>query len=317
LENYKVSLSDIVSETGAKAIFLPEVENWNLKKVYITTSEVNRPGLQLAGFFDYFDAKRIQVIGKVEASYLSKCTPSEISQKFSDLFSRGIPALFVAHNIEIYPEILEQAKIFNVPIFVSEDSTSSLMYNLIRALNVSLAPRITMHGVLVDVYGEGILMVGDSGVGKSETAMELLKRGHRLVADDAVDIKRVSNKTLVGSSPPMIAHLIELRGIGVVDVRHIFGMGAVKETENIDLVVQMEPWQEHKQYERFGLDDEYYEILGLQRPSVTIPIKPGRNLAIIIEVAAMNNRQKRLGYNAAVELNKRMLENLSKTGNED
>ena len=316
-KTYKVSLNTIVNEVGLRPVFLPEGEKGNLKRIYITTTQVNRPGLPLSGYFDYFDSKQIQILGRGEAAYIETFSSEERLYKFRELFKHIIPAMFFSHNLEVYPEAIQAAQEYDVPIFVSPDSTSELMFTLINALNLHLAPRVTIHGVLVEVYGEGVLMIGDSGVGKSETAMELLKRGHRLVADDAVEIKRASNKTLFGSSPAMIRHLIELRGIGIVDVRHIFGMGAVKETEKINLVIQMEPWQQNKTYERLGLDDEYYDILGLKIPTVTIPIKPGRNLAIIIEVAAMNNRQRRLGVNAAAELNKRLMESLGSEAEED
>ncbi|MBE6896354.1 MAG: HPr(Ser) kinase/phosphatase [Ruminococcaceae bacterium] len=311
IPTYKISLADIMKDTASTAVYLPNGENSDPSKIFVSTSQVNRPGLQLAGFYEYFDPTRIQIIGREETSYLKAFSSEERSAKIEKLFSQGIPVVFVTHVEDTCSEIIEQAKKYGIPVLASEDSTSNVLYNLISSLNVHLAPRITTHGVLVEVYGEGILMIGDSGVGKSETAMELLKRGHRLVADDAVEIKRVSNKTLVGSAPEMIRHLIELRGIGIVDVRRIFGMGAVKETEKIDLIIQLEPWQADKQYERLGLDDNYYELLGLKKPTVTIPIKPGRNLAIIIEVAAMNNRQRRLGYNAAAELNKRLLDNMN------
>lgn len=310
-QKYKVSLSEIMKDTFSSAVYLPEGEKSDTSKIFITTPLVNRPGLQLAGFYDYFDDKRIQIMGREEISYLKMFSSDERRDKIEKLFSTGIPVVIVSHNHEVLPELLEMAKKYSIPVLKCEDSSSNLLHNLISSLNVYLAPRITTHGVLVEVYGEGILMIGDSGVGKSETAMELLKRGHRLVADDAVEIKRVSNRTLVGTAPEMIRHLIELRGIGIVDVRHIFGMGAVKESEKIDLVIQLEPWNPEKQYERLGLDENFYEILGLKCPTVTIPIKPGRNLAIIIEVAAMNNRQRRLGYNAAAELNKRILDSMN------
>ena len=309
--SYKVTLAEIIKDTSSTVVYLPEGDKSDTSKIYITTSHVNRPGLQLAGFYDYFDDKRIQILGREEISYLRLFSSEERLEKIAKLFSTGIPAVIVSHNNEVLPELIEMAKKYSIPVLKCSDTSSNLLHNLISSLNVYLAPRITTHGVLVEVYGEGILMIGDSGVGKSETAMELLKRGHRLVADDAVEIKRVSNKTLVGTAPEMIRHLIELRGIGIVDVRRIFGMGAVKETEKIDLVIQLEPWNPQKQYERLGLDEDFYELLGLKCPTVTIPIKPGRNLAIIIEVAAMNNRQRRLGYNAAAELNKRLLENMN------
>lgn len=310
MEQYKVSLSTLVKELSLEQVYLPEGEKGDTEKVFITSTEINRPALQLADYYEHFDPKRIQLLGREETSYLSMMCDEKRKIVIDRLFSKGIPAVFLAHKIEVIPEILAAAEKYQVPVFSSEESTSELTYALISSLNVKLAPRITIHGVLIEVYGEGVLMIGDSGVGKSETAMELLKRGHRLISDDAVEIKRVSNKTLVGSAPEMIRHLIELRGIGLVDVRRIFGMGAVKETEKIDLVVQLEHWSPEKQYERLGLDDNYYDILGLKKPTVTIPIRPGRNLAIIIEVAAMNNRQRRMGYNAAEELNKRLMKNM-------
>ncbi len=314
--SYSVSLAKIADEISVKPVWLPEGEKGNLDKILITTAEINRPGLQLSGYFDYFDPKRIQVVGKVEANYLSEFSRQEQYARYDRLMATGIPALIVAHNIPPSEEILQAARNHSVPVFSSEETASNLTFILINALNLALAPRETRHGVLVEVYGQGVLMIGDSGVGKSETAIELLKRGHRLVADDAVEIKKVSNKTLVGSSPEIIRYLVELRGIGIVDVRRIFGMGAVKETEKIELVVQMEPWDDNKQYERFGMDEKYYDILGLKIPTVTIPIQPGRNLAIIIEVAAMNNRQRRLGYNAAAELNKKLMESMDGIGND-
>jgi HPr kinase/phosphorylase len=210
-------------------------------------------------------------------------------------------------NFEPFPEMLEAAREFGVPLLRTKEKTSSFMAALIAYLNVQLAPRITRHGVLVEVYGEGILILGDSGVGKSETAIELVKRGHRLIADDAVEIKRVSATTLVGSAPEIIRHYVELRGIGIVDVRRLFGMGAVKDTEKIDLVIQLEPWIQGKMYDRLGLDTEKIDILGIELPTITIPVKPGRNLAIILEIAAMNNRQKKMGYNTAEEFNKKLL----------
>ena len=310
MEQYKVSLATLLKELALEQVYLPEGEKGDAEKIFIISTEINRPALQLADYYDHFDPKRIQLLGKEEAAYLAMMCEEKRRIVIDRLFSTGIPVVFLAHKIEVFPEILAAAEKYQIPVYRSDETTSELSYALISALNVQLAPRITMHGVLIEVYGEGILMIGDSGVGKSETAMELLKRGHRLISDDAVEIKRVSNKTLVGTAPEMIRYLIELRGIGLVDVRRIFGMGAVKETEKIDLVVQLEPWSAEKQYERLGLDDNYYDILGLKKPTVTIPIRPGRNLAIIIEVAAMNNRQRRMGYNAAEELNKRLMKNM-------
>ena len=291
------------------------IEDFKLEKVYttgdcaernITTPDVNRPSLQLTGFYDYFDNERLQVLGMVEYTYLSKISHEERMERLEMLFSKKIPALVVTRNQELFEGMSELAEIYNVPILRTKYSTSRFMSAVIAWLNKELAPRITRHGVLVEVYGEGILILGESGVGKSETAVELIKRGHRLVADDAVDIRKVSAKTLVGSSPEIIRHFIELRGIGIVDVKKIFGMGAVKDTESINLVINLEAWQKGKNYERLGLDSEVTNILGIDIPSLTIPVRPGRNLAVIIEIAAMNHRQKKMGYNAAEELSDRL-----------
>jgi HPr kinase/phosphorylase len=270
----------------------------------------------MVGFFDYFDNNRIQIMGKVEFTYLEQLHADERAEKIEKLMSQHIPALIVTRGLQIFPEMIELAEKYNVPLLRSESGTSAFMSALIAYLNVQLAPRRTRHGVLVEVYGEGILILGESGVGKSETAIELVKRGHRLVADDAVEIKRVSDKTLVGSSPEIIRHFVELRGIGIIDVKEIFGIGAVKDTENIDMIIHLEPWEEGKQYDRLGMVDEYTNIMGINVPSLTIPVKLGRNLAVIVEVASMNNRQKRMGYNAAVELNNRLMSQMeSQLGN--
>lgn len=299
---YFVKLSRIIDEFALETLYMPE--NGEKKKIY--RSDVNRPGLQFAGFFDYFDHERIQVVGKVESTFFEKMTSEERAKAFDAIFDQDVPVMILTRDIDCPDELLESAKKHETPLLRTNEPTSSFMAALIALLGIDLAPRVTRHGVLIEVYGEGVLILGESGVGKSETAVELVKRGHRLVADDAVEIKRVSNKTLVGSSPEIIRHFIELRGIGVVDVRRIFGMGSVKASEKIDLVIQLEPWDDKKLYDRFGLDSETYEILGLNVPTQTIPVKPGRNLAIIIEVAAMNNRQKKMGYNAAQELSDRL-----------
>lgn len=290
------------------------IDEFKLEEVYVAnrdrlveTVEVNRPGLQIAGFFDYFDPKRIQVFGMVEKTYLDEFDTEERKKKLDAFFKTEIPALIITRGMEVYPEMVETAKKYGVSILRTQLSTSSFLSALIAFLNVELAPRITRHGVLVEVYGEGVLILGESGVGKSEIAVELMKRGHRLVADDAVEIKRVSSKSLVGSSPEVIRHFIEMRGIGIVDVKKIFGMGAVKDTEKIDLVIHIENWQKDKQYERLGLTDNFTNILGIEVPSLTIPVRPGRNLAVIFEIAAMNNRQRKMGYNAAEELNNRLI----------
>ena len=302
-DEYKIPLTKIIEEFELEKIYEPA----SLDSVMVTCTDVNRPGLQMVGFFDYFDSSRIQIMGKVEFTYLEQFHSDERKVRLEQFISHKMPALIVTRGLQIFPEMIELAEQYNVPLLRSESSTSAFMSALIAYLNVQLAPRRTRHGVLVEVYGEGILILGESGVGKSETAIELVKRGHRLVADDAVEIKRVSDKTLVGSAPEIIRHFVELRGIGIIHVKEIFGIGAVKGTENVDMIIHLEPWEEGKQYDRLGMVDEYTNIMGINVPSLTIPVKLGRNLAVIVEVAAMNNRQKRMGYNAAVELNNRLM----------
>ena len=297
-EVYTVALRRIIDEFRLEVISAPD----NLDDILISDNDLNRPGLQLKGFYEYFNSERIQVCGNMEFAFLGSISSSERSKAVSKLFETKIPALVVARGHDIFPEIIEAAKKYDIPLLRTEESTTSFIAALIGFLNLHLAPRITRHGVLIEVYGEGLLIVGESGVGKSETAVELVKRGHRLVADDAVEIRKVSNKSLVGSSPDNIRHFLELRGVGIINTRRLFGMGAVKVTEKIDLVVELETWDPEKVYDRMGVDKEYTTIFGIQIPSLTIPIKPGRNLAIILEVAAMNNRQKKMGYNAAQEL---------------
>ena len=302
-EHFTIPLSSVVDEFQFEKLYT----STDYDDILVTCAEVNRPGLQIVVFFDYFDNHRLQILGKVELTYLSQFPYEKRYNLLKPLFSKNIPAIIITRAMQAGPEIIELAKENNVTLLRTEQSTSSLMSALIGYLNVQIAPRMTRHGVLVEVYGEGILIMGESGVGKSETAIELLKRGHRLVADDAVEIKRVSDKTLVGSAPDIIRHFVELRGIGIIDVKEIFGIGAVKDTESIDLIIHLEPWVENKQYDRLGMVDEYTNVMGINIPSLTIPVKLGRNLAVIIEVAAMNNRQKRMGYNAAVELNNRLM----------
>ena len=270
--------------------------------VYITSADVSRPGLHLSGFYDFFDKERVQIIGRNETAYLEQFASEQRAKMVESLFAHHPPVVVITRGMEIEDYYLEAARKYEVPFVRTADATSNFMSALIAFLSIRLAPRITRHGVLVEVYGEGILMLGESGVGKSETAIELIKRGHRLIADDAVEIRRVSSKTLVGSAPDNIRHFIELRGIGIINARRIFGMGSVKLTEKIDMVINLELWNPDKVYDRMGLENEVTEILGLDITSVTIPVKPGRNLAVIIEVAAMNNRQKKMGYNAAQEL---------------
>ena len=273
--------------------------------VSIRTEDVNRPGLQLTGFFDYFDAKRLQVIGRVETTYLEGLTSEERRESFELLLSQDIPALIISREIEPFPECMEMAEKYDRTILRSPDTTSVLMSNIIAALNRVLAPCVTRHGVLLDISGEGVMITGDSGIGKSESAIELIMRGHRLVADDAVEIRRISNQ-LVGTAPELIRHYIELRGIGVIDVCRLFGMSAVKDEAEIDMVINLEQWKDGAMYDRLGLENLYTTILDVQVPSLTVPVRPGRNLAVIIEVAAMNNRHKKMGYNAAVEFTKQI-----------
>lgn len=301
---YSVKLKEIVEEFRLEEIYAPE----GYGETLLVADDVNRPGLQLTGFFDYFDSSRIQILGKVENTYLDRCTAEERRGAFEALMSRRVPAVLITRGLDPYEECVEMAKKYNVPVLLSIDPTSYMMSALITYLKNRLAPRITRHGVLVEVYGEGILLLGDSGVGKSECAIELVKRGHRLVADDAVDLKKVSTHEIVGSSPAMIKHYIELRGIGIIDVRRVFGMGAVRESQSIDLIINLEHWKEGAMYDRFGLETQTTAILDVEIPSLTVPVRPGRNLAVIIEVAAMTNREKKMGYNAAQEFSDRMTE---------
>ena len=269
--------------------------------IRITVEDVARPGLQLSGYFDHFDPVRLQVLGNVEMSYLEKLTPENRAQIFDRLFSYHFPALLIARNLQPDAECLAMAKKHNITILLSSERTSSLVSGVITYLKAALAPRITRHGVLVEAYGEGVLIIGDSGIGKSEAAVELVKRGHRLIADDAVEIKKVSTNSLVGTAPELIRNYIELRGIGIINIAKLFGIGAIKQDNEINLVVNIVHWNTHEIYDRLGLEEQYTEILGVKIPMNTIPITPGRNLAMIIEVAAMNNRQRRMGYNAALE----------------
>ena len=308
-QTFTVPLSSVMKELGLETIYMPE----NGENILISSKDVNRPGVEFTGFLDFYDNKRILVVGHTENAFLGRYSQEERERALEGLISRKPPAIIICRSLKPYPEMMEAAKRHGVALLGTADTTSSLVAALVSYMNVELAPRVTRHGVLVEVYGEGILLVGDSGVGKSETAIELIKRGHRLIADDAVEIRRVSKKSLVGTAPENIRHFIELRGIGIINARRIFGMGAVKLTEKIDMVINLEIWDKTKVYDRIGMENEYTEILGLRVPVLTIPVKPGRNLAVIIEVAAMNNRQKKMGYNAAKEL----LQNLGMTYNDD
>ena len=299
-QNFSVPLKRVIKEFSLEEVFVPE----NIDEISVSSADLNRPGLQLSGFYDYFDKERIQIIGKNEDSFLE--TFIDRQTRVERLLGQKPPAVVITRGLDVDDHTVELAKKYGVPILRTSEGTSSFMAALIAFLNIELAPRITRHGVLVEVYGEGMLIIGESGVGKSETAIELIKRGHRLIADDAVEIRRVSNKTLVGTPPENIRHFIELRGIGIINARRIFGMGAVKPSEKIDMVINLEVWDQEKVYDRMGLESEETEILGLKVPQVTVPVRPGRNLAIILEVAAMNNRQKKMGFNAAKELLKKL-----------
>jgi HPr kinase/phosphorylase len=302
----RVDLQKIINEQNLKVIYTPEEPS----KIMISSTDVIRPGLALAGFYEYFDPKRIQILGNAECRYI-KQLPEELRQeRLSDLCKRHPVAFVVTHGNEIDSVLQETAEYFEVPVLWTEETTSDYMAALIAYLHVQLAPQITRHGVLVEVYGEGILITGDSGVGKSETAIELIKRGHRFIADDAVELRKVSAKSIIGSAPELIRYYIELRGIGIVDVRRLFGMGSVKATEKVDMIINLEPWVQGKMYDRMGLDTEFTDIMGIKIPTTTIPVKPGRNLAVVLEIAAMNNRQKKMGYNTAEEFNQKLLQSM-------
>ena len=303
---YKVSLGKIIDEFHLEVIYLPALP----EDIQICSTRINRPGLQMVGFYDHYEQERLQIIGKVEHLFISQLSAEERTRRLEDFFRSAPAGIIVTTSIEISAEMVEMAEKYKVPLMRTAERTSPFMAALIAYLNVQLGPRLTRHGVLVEVYGEGVLLLGESGVGKSETAIELVKRGHRLIADDAVEIKRVSATTLVGRAPEIIRHYVELRGIGIVDVRRLFGMGAVKETEKIDLVINLENWKQDKMYDRLGLEETTEEILGIKVPSIVLPVCPGRNLSVVIEVAAMNNRQKRMGYNTAAEFNKRLMESM-------
>ncbi|NLD46222.1 MAG: HPr kinase/phosphorylase [Clostridiaceae bacterium] len=284
-----------------------------LEDILITSADVNRPGLQLVGYLEYFGTDRVQIIGKVETTYLACLNSQERYLRLDEFFKCGFPCMVIARGLDVFPEMYDIANKYEIPILRTYDITSRFLSGLISYLNKELAPRTTKHGVFVEVYGEGILILGESGVGKSETALELVKRGHRLVADDVVEIRRVSEKTLVGNAPDIIRHFIEIRGIGILDVKKLYGVGSVKMTEKIKLVIKLEIWDDKKNYDRLGLVDETTDILGINVPCLTIPVRPGRNLAIITEVAAMNNRQKKMGYNAAKALNERVMSEINKS----
>lgn len=298
MATYSVSLAKILKDHQFEPLYLPK----DPSEIFITTPDVHRPGLTIAGFDNFFDCTRINFLGKAEVEFINGLVDEEGYKKVEKYISKQPACIIIARNLDCPKYIIELAPKYGVPVLKTNDSTSRSMAAIIAYLNVELAERITRHGVFVEVYGEGVLILGDSGVGKSETAVELIKRGHRLIADDAVEIKKTGSKTIVGSAPDNIRHFIELRGIGIINARRIFGMGSVKLNEKIDMVIQLEPWDSEKVYDRMGIENEYTDILGVHVPHTVVPVKPGRNLAVIIEVAAMNNRQKKMGYNAAREL---------------
>jgi HPr kinase/phosphorylase len=299
---YTVDLVQLIDKMNCENC-TPDID---IKRIKISQPDVNRPALQLAGFFDHFDSERVQIIGFVENAYMQNLSAERRIEIMSRLMDYKVPCIVFCRDLPVSDTLIKIATEKEVPILRTSKTTSSFMAEVIRWLNVELAPRISIHGVLVDVYGEGILITGESGIGKSEAALELIKRGHRLVADDVVEIKKVSDETLIGTSPDITRHFIELRGIGIIDVKTLFGVESVKNTQAIDLVIKLEEWSRDKDYDRFGLDEQYIEYLGNRVVCHNIPIRPGRNLAIIVESAAVNHRQKKMGYNAAQELYKRV-----------
>ena len=302
MSEFSVSLAKLAEEANLTIAYTP----CELEKIQVTATEVYRPGILLAGYYENFDSKRIQIIGLTEMSYLDELTTTLRNTHLEKLFSFQPPAVVLSRGMQPLSEMMQYGKKYGVPILMSTEMTSALMGQLITTLNTELAPRITRHGVLVEVYGEGILILGDSGVGKSETAIELVKRGHRLIADDAVELRRVSYRKILGTAPANIRHFIELRGIGIINVARLFGIGAVKKSVAVEMVIELEAWDRTKNYDRTGLESNTYDILGVKVPSMLIPVMPGRNLAVILETAAINNRQKEMGYNAAQELLNRL-----------
>lgn len=307
MEKLAVSLDKIIEEMKLKTEYLPE----KAENILIGRKEITRPAFPLMGFYNCFEPERIQIIGNTECEYLDGLGEDETAKRLEAFFATKPAAVIYTHSNRVHDVAYVEAKKYGVPLLSTDRSTSAFAAAIIAFLNLCLAPRITRHGVLVEVYGEGVLILGDSGIGKSETAIELIKRGHRLVADDAVEIKKVSDKTLVGAAPEIIRHYMELRGIGIVDVRRLFGMGSVKDTEKIDMIIELEPWENGKMYDRWGIEEKFSDIMGNQVPTVTIPVQPGRNLAVIIEIAAMNYRQKKMGYNTAKEFNNKLLNNMN------
>jgi HPr kinase/phosphorylase len=308
-----VSLSKIIEKMGLKNL-TPDIDVCQIK---VEQTDINRPALQLTGFFEHFPTDRVQVIGHVESTYLTTLDEGRKKYIYDQIFGANIPCMIFCRGIQPDEYILEAGNKYGVPVLVTNMTTSSFMAEIIRWLNVELAPCISIHGVLVDVYGEGVLIMGESGIGKSEAALELIKRGHRLVTDDVVEIRKVSDETLIGTAPDITRHFIELRGIGIIDVKTLFGVESVKETQGIDMVIKLEDWNKDKEYDRLGLEEQYTEFLGNKVVCHSIPIRPGRNLAIIVESAAVNHRQKKMGYNAAQELYRRVQANLVKHENDE
>ncbi len=312
-QKFTITLQQLIDEFKLEVLYAP----CDLATVLVSENDITRPGLQLMGFYEYFNPERIQIIGKMEFAYLTSLTERERHDRLERLFKERIKALIITRGQPFFNEMIVLAEEFAIPILRTTESTSHFSSNMLSFLNLHLAPRVTRHGVLIEIYGEGILITGESGVGKSECAIELVKRGHRLVADDAVEIRKVSNTSLVGTAPDNIRHFLELRGIGIINVRRLFGMGAVKMQQEINMVIALEPWDSEKVYDRMGVDTDYLNILNVKIPFMTIPVKPGRNLAVIMEVAAMNNRQKKMGYNGAQELMKRLGMDISETAGEN
>ena len=308
-----VSLSKIIEKMGLKNL-TPDID---VSQIKVEQTDINRPALQLTGFFEHFPTDRVQVIGHVENTYLTTLDEGRKKYIYDQIFGANIPCMIFCRGIQPDEYILEAGNKYNVPVLVTNMTTSSFMAEIIRWLNVELAPCISIHGVLVDVYGEGVLIMGESGIGKSEAALELIKRGHRLVTDDVVEIRKVSDETLIGTAPDITRHFIDLRGIGIIDVKTLFGVESVKETQGIDMVIKLEDWNKDKEYDRLGLEEQYTEFLGNKVVCHSIPIRPGRNLAIIVESAAVNHRQKKMGYNAAQELYRRVQANLVKHENDE
>lgn len=301
-----IPLCEMVEEFKLKSL----TPNVDISKIEIKHPEVNRPALQLADYYCHFDSDRVQIIGMVEHTYLESIGEGERAQRFNKLFKYKLPCIIITRDLTPFPEMLLHSEINNIPVFSTDLPTSEFIGEVIRWLNAKLAPTATLHGVLVDIYGEGVIIMGESGIGKSEAGLELIRRGHRLVADDAVEIRKVSSHLLIGTCPAVIQYFIELRGVGIIDIRQMFGVEAVKATQSIDLVLKLENWDEKRTYDRLGIEEQYVEILGSKVVSHSIPIRPGRNIAIICEAAALNHRQKKMGYNAAKALNERVLNNM-------